>query len=102
MNRGRFPTSGAPLRTLLAHAEHRAELQDTVSYRVAPYRCRTTLRSRGGLAAWRRGKLQRYGAKAYQTPIDQWSMDFMSGSLANGQRFRLLTLVDKMTRESPA
>jgi hypothetical protein len=26
---GRFPTSGALLRTLLAHTEHRAELQDT-------------------------------------------------------------------------
>ena len=39
---------------------------------------------------------------AAQAPNEQWSMDFMSDSLANGQRFRLLTLVDNMSRESPA
>ena len=37
-----------------------------------------------------------------QAPNEQWSMDFMSDSLANGQRFRLLTIVDNMSRESPA
>jgi len=31
-----------------------------------------------------------------------WSMDFMSDQLFNGQRFRLLTLVDNFTRESLA
>ena len=36
------------------------------------------------------------------TPNQRWSMDFMSDSLYNGQRFRVLTLVDNMTRESPA
>jgi putative transposase len=35
-------------------------------------------------------------------PNEQWSMDFMSDSLASGQRFRLLTIVDNMSRESPA
>jgi putative transposase len=34
-------------------------------------------------------------------PNQRWSMDFMSDSLYNGQRFRVLTLVDNMTRESP-
>jgi putative transposase len=37
-----------------------------------------------------------------QAPNEQWSMDFMSDSLASGQHFRLLTLVDNMSRESPA
>ena len=35
-------------------------------------------------------------------PNEHWSMDFMCDSLASGQRFRLLTLVDNMSRESPA
>ena len=37
-----------------------------------------------------------------QTPNEQWSMDFMSDSLYDGRRFRVLTLVDTMSRESPA
>jgi putative transposase len=37
-----------------------------------------------------------------QAPNEQWSMDFMSDSLASGQRFRVLTLVDTRSRESPA
>ena len=39
---------------------------------------------------------------AAQAPNEQWSMDFMSDSLASGQRFRLFTLVDNMSRERPA
>ena len=39
---------------------------------------------------------------AAQAPNEQWSMDFMSDSLVTGQRFRLLTIVDNMSRESPA
>ena len=35
-------------------------------------------------------------------PDESWSMDFMSDELYNGQRIRLLTLVDNFTRESPA
>lgn len=35
-------------------------------------------------------------------PNQRWSMDFMSDSLYNGRRFRILTLVDNMTRERPA
>lgn len=34
-------------------------------------------------------------------PNQRWSMDFMSDSLYDGRRFRVLTLVDTMTRESP-
>jgi putative transposase len=34
-------------------------------------------------------------------PNQRWSMDFMSDSLYDGRRFRVLTLVDNMSRESP-
>lgn len=37
-----------------------------------------------------------------QAPNEQWSMDFMSDRLYDGRRFRVLTLVDNMSRESPA
>lgn len=36
------------------------------------------------------------------SPNEGWSMDFMSDELCNGQRIRLLTLVDNFTRESLA
>jgi transposase InsO family protein len=35
-------------------------------------------------------------------PNGRWSMDFISVSLHDGHRFRVLTLVDHITRESPA
>jgi putative transposase len=35
-------------------------------------------------------------------PHQQWSMDFVHDSLSDGRRFRALTLVDTMSRESPA
>jgi len=35
-------------------------------------------------------------------PNECWGMDFMSDELYNGQRIRLLTLVDNFTRESLA
>lgn len=34
-------------------------------------------------------------------PNEVWSIDFMSDSLTNGRRFRVLTIVDDYTRESP-
>ena len=37
-----------------------------------------------------------------QVPNERWSMDFVSDTLANGQRFRALTLVDNVSRVSPA
>jgi putative transposase len=36
-----------------------------------------------------------------KVPNERWSMDFMSDSLYDGRRFRVLTLVDTMSRESP-
>lgn len=35
-------------------------------------------------------------------PNERWSMDFMQDCLANGRRFRILTIVDDFTRECPA
>ena len=35
-------------------------------------------------------------------PNESWSVDFMSDELYNGQRIKLLTLVDNLTRESLA
>jgi putative transposase len=37
-----------------------------------------------------------------ERPNESWSMDFMSDELYNGQRIKLLTLVDNFTRESLA
>ncbi len=37
-----------------------------------------------------------------QQPNERWSMDFMTDSLYAGRRLRLLTIVDTVTRESPA
>jgi putative transposase len=36
------------------------------------------------------------------SPNEVWSMDFVSDSLSNGQRFRALTIVDNFSRVSPA
>jgi putative transposase len=35
-------------------------------------------------------------------PNERWAMDFMTDSLYDGRRFRMLTLVDTVTRECPA
>jgi putative transposase len=35
-------------------------------------------------------------------PQERWSLDFLSDSLANGCRFRVLTIVDNVSRMSPA
>jgi putative transposase len=37
-----------------------------------------------------------------RAPDEHWSLDFISDSLVDGRRFRALTLVDNMTRESLA
>jgi len=37
-----------------------------------------------------------------QTPNECWSMDFVSDSLHDGRRFRALTIVDNVSRVSPA
>jgi len=46
-----------------------------------------------------RRRMERIEAMA---PNEGWSMDFMSDELFNGERIRLLTLVDNFTRESLA
>jgi putative transposase len=35
-------------------------------------------------------------------PLERWSLDFVSDSLADGRRFRVLTIVDNVSRVSPA
>jgi putative transposase len=35
-------------------------------------------------------------------PNEQWSLDFLSDSLFDGRRFRVLTIVDNVSRVSPA
>ena len=35
-------------------------------------------------------------------PHERWSLDFMTDSLADGRRFRVLTIVDNVSRVSPA
>jgi putative transposase len=37
-----------------------------------------------------------------QRPLERWSMDFLTDALADGRRFRVLTLVDNVSRVSPA
>ena len=34
-------------------------------------------------------------------PNESWSMDFMADRLSNGKRFRILTIIDKFSRECP-
>jgi putative transposase len=35
-------------------------------------------------------------------PLERWSMDFLTDSLVDGRRFRVLTIVDNVSRVSPA
>lgn len=35
-------------------------------------------------------------------PLERWSLDFLTDSLADGRRFRVLTVVDNVSRVSPA
>ena len=37
-----------------------------------------------------------------QRPQERWSLDFLTDSLADGRRFRVLTIVDNVSRVSPA
>ena len=37
-----------------------------------------------------------------QRPHERWSLDFLTDSLADGRRFRVLTIVDNVSRVSPA
>ncbi len=60
-----------------------------------------------GLAVRRKGKKRRSQApRLVRAPIGQpnqrWSLDFVHDALANGRRFRCLTVLDEFTRESLA
>ncbi len=60
-----------------------------------------------GPALRRRWRRKRVGAvrvmpSQAQRPNERWSMDFVTDTLATGQRFRALTLVDNVSRVSPA
>ena len=57
-----------------------------------------------GLAVRRRKRLRRCGRGRVARPVpveanQRWSMDFVSDSLADGRRVRILTMVDDFTRE---
>ncbi len=44
----------------------------------------------------------RMASPVAQAPDEHWSLNFITDSLADGRRFRALTFVDNMSRESPA
>jgi putative transposase len=49
----------------------------------------------------KRVALERVPKPAVTTPNERWSMDFVTDALADGRRFRNLTVVDDATRECP-
>ena len=50
----------------------------------------------------KRTSLPRVAPPPPARPQERWSMDFLTDSLADGRRFRILTLVDNVSRVSPA
>jgi putative transposase len=50
----------------------------------------------------KRTSLPRVTPAPAQRPQERWSMDFLTDALADGRRFRVLTLVDNVSRVSPA
>src|SRR5499426_3568847 len=50
----------------------------------------------------RRSAVARQPRPVVTRPNERWSMDFMSDALANGQKLRVLTIVDAYTRECVA
>lgn len=49
----------------------------------------------------KRVALERVPKPEVRTPNERWSMDFVTDALADGRRFRSLTVVDDATRECP-
>jgi putative transposase len=47
----------------------------------------------------RRAAMARTPRPAMNRPNERWTMDFMSDALANGQKLRVLTVLDAFTRE---
>ena len=64
--------------------------------------CEEGLGIRGKRPRRRKSCQVRQTRPAVQRSNESWSMDFMADQLFNGQRFRLLTLVDNFSRESLA
>ena len=64
-------------------------------YRVEGLSLRLKVRKKRASAA----RVIRPGA---ERPNERWSLDFVSDSLADGRRFRALTIVDNVSRVSPA
>ena len=67
---------------------HRLYREEGLSIRVKPKRKRVS-----GL---------RVQPPRAERPQERWSMDFLTDSLLDGRRFRVLTLVDNVSRVSPA
>jgi putative transposase len=67
---------------------HRLYREEGLSIRVKPRRKRVS----GG----------RVLPRPAQRPQERWSMDFLTDSLLDGRRFRVLTIVDNVSRVSPA
>jgi putative transposase len=47
-------------------------------------------------------RLYREEGLGIRVPLERWSLDFLSDSLVDGRRFRVLTIVDNVSRVSPA
>ena len=47
----------------------------------------------------RRSQAPRPIREALSGPNERWSMDFVSGTLSNGRRFRCLTIMDEFSRD---
>ncbi len=50
----------------------------------------------------KRASMTRVLPNPAERPNERWSMDFVTDTLANGQRYRALTIVDNVSRVSPA
>jgi putative transposase len=49
-----------------------------------------------------RSALDRRAVALAEMPDERWSMDFMADQLADGEKIRVLTIVDHFSRESPS
>ena len=64
-------------------------------YRLDGLQLRVRVRRRKHIA------LHRGPAPTPTGPTERWSMDFVHGALADGRPFRVLTVVDQWSRQSP-
>jgi len=76
-------------------------------YEIGKHRLRRLYREEGLALRYRPGRRRRAPVPRPQRlpairPNSAWSLDFVSDQLANGRRFRALTVIDVFTRESVA